>query len=42
MVYWKGTKPKLTLPQRLMGYDYLWCGSSEGWILIDKLGGRIK
>lgn len=41
MVYWKGNKPKLTELQSTLGYSYLWCGTSEGWILIDKFGGTI-
>lgn len=42
MVYFKGNKPTLTFLEQMMNYDYLWCGSSTGWVLIDKFGSPIN
>jgi hypothetical protein len=42
MVYFKGKKPKLSTIDILVGNDYIWCGSHEGWVKIDKYGGQIN
>lgn len=41
MVYWKGNKPKLNFLQKILGYSYIWCKNSQGWLLVDKFGGTI-
>ncbi len=42
MVYFKSKKPELSLIDKMVGNDYVWCGSHRGWVKVDKLGCDLR